>query len=101
MTIVLAVPVQRAEAHPMGNFSINHYSGIVAGEKEIRIRYILDLAEIPAFQEIQEIDTDHDRIISSSERGAYLVQKARSLASGLVLKVAEVEKPLVPISQEI
>ncbi len=39
-----------AHAHPLGNFTINHYSGIeVAGDK-VYIRQILDLAEIPAFQ---------------------------------------------------
>lgn len=101
MTIALLIPTGRAEAHPMGNFSINHYSRIVVGEKEIRIRYILDLAEIPAFQEIQEIDTNHDRIISSSEREDYLLKKVHALASGLLLKVKEEEKALIPILQEI
>jgi ABC-type nickel/cobalt efflux system permease component RcnA len=98
---LLAFSIRRAEAHPMGNFSINHYSGIVVGEKEIRVRYILDLAEIPAFQEIQEIDTDRDKTVSPSEQEAYLDQKAQSLASGLVLKVAGEEKRLRPVSREM
>ena len=39
-----------ALAHPMGNFSINHYSKLVLEGQEIRIDYILDFAEIPTFQ---------------------------------------------------
>lgn len=39
-----------AIAHPMGNFSINHYSRLTLLEQEIRLDYILDFAEIPTLQ---------------------------------------------------
>lgn len=42
-----------AYAHPMGNFSVNHYSKIILGSNQITIRYFIDLAEIPAYQELQ------------------------------------------------
>jgi len=59
LTIVLvlgaAVAVPRAaNAHPMGNFSINHYTKIVAGAREVELDYIIDMAEIPTFQEMKE-----------------------------------------------
>jgi ABC-type nickel/cobalt efflux system permease component RcnA len=41
-------------AHPMGNFSINHYAKIKIDKKSIEIRYLIDMAEIPTFQEIRE-----------------------------------------------
>ena len=41
-------------AHPMGNFSINHYSKIKIDQKSIEIRYLIDMAEIPTFQEIRQ-----------------------------------------------
>jgi ABC-type nickel/cobalt efflux system permease component RcnA len=41
-------------AHPMGNFSVSHYSRIQAGPRGADIRYVLDLAEIPTFQLLQE-----------------------------------------------
>ena len=41
-------------AHPMGNFSINHYSKIIPGAHTIEVDYIIDMAEIPTFQEMQE-----------------------------------------------
>ena len=40
-------------AHPMGNFTINHYSGIYVENGWIEIRYLIDMAEIPTFQELQ------------------------------------------------
>ena len=40
-------------AHPMGNFTINHYSGIYVENGWIEVRYFIDMAEIPTFQELQ------------------------------------------------
>ena len=42
-----------ASAHPLGNFTVNHYSGIVLAGAQFRVHYVLDMAEIPAFQEKQ------------------------------------------------
>ena len=44
----------RAHAHPMGNFSINHYAGIHIDRDAVSVRYIIDIAEIPTYQEIQD-----------------------------------------------
>ena len=44
----------RIFAHPMGNFSVNHYSKISLGREGIRVTYIIDLAEIPTYQELQQ-----------------------------------------------
>ena len=41
-------------AHPMGNFSISHYAGITLAATEIELRYLIDMAEIPTFQELQD-----------------------------------------------
>ncbi len=43
----------RADAHPMGNFSVNHYSRISVGPERVEITYALDLAEIPTFELLQ------------------------------------------------
>jgi nickel/cobalt transporter (NicO) family protein len=39
-----------ATAHPMGNFSVNHYSRLEFHRWGIDLTYVLDLAEIPTFQ---------------------------------------------------
>ena len=43
-----------AAAHPMGNFSISHYAGITVDPRRVEVRYLIDMAEIPTFQELQD-----------------------------------------------
>lgn len=40
-----------ADAHPLGNFTVNHYAGIELAGSRVYVRFVLDLAEIPTFQE--------------------------------------------------
>ena len=39
-----------ASAHPLGNFTINHYAGIEVAGSDVYVRYALDVAEIPTYQ---------------------------------------------------
>jgi len=95
--LVVAVvlgPVAAASAHPLGNFTINHYSGIHVSPDEIRVDYVIDMAEIPAFQEMEAIDTDGDGEGSDAELAAWAESKAPGLAEGLSLSVDGREVPL-------
>ena len=38
----------------MGNFSISHYAAIHIERGNIELRYFVDMAEIPTYQEIQK-----------------------------------------------
>ena len=40
-----------AGAHPLGNFTVNHYAGLELAGSRVYVRFVLDLAEIPTFQE--------------------------------------------------
>jgi ABC-type nickel/cobalt efflux system permease component RcnA len=51
MAIALGVLSAPAAAHPLGNFSINHLSAVSVSRDAITVRYVLDQAEIPTFQE--------------------------------------------------
>jgi nickel/cobalt transporter (NicO) family protein len=46
--LALAAP---AGAHPLGNFSVNHLAVVRASSDRVDVRYVLDQAEIPTFQE--------------------------------------------------
>ncbi|GAA5010670.1 nickel transporter [Streptomyces siamensis] len=50
------VPAGRASAHPLGNFTVNRYDGLVAAQGQLRIDHVEDLAEIPATQAKPRID---------------------------------------------
>jgi nickel/cobalt exporter len=46
----LAAPAVAA-AHPLGNFTVNRFSGITLSGRDVYLHYVLDLAEIPTYQE--------------------------------------------------
>ncbi|MFF4566763.1 sulfite exporter TauE/SafE family protein [Streptomyces sp. NPDC001435] len=43
-------PSTSASAHPLGNFTVNRYDGLVAAPGQLRVDHVEDLAEIPATQ---------------------------------------------------
>jgi ABC-type nickel/cobalt efflux system permease component RcnA len=47
------VPVA-AQAHPLGNFTVNRFARIEVSGHRLYVRYVLDLAEIPTFQAQQQ-----------------------------------------------
>ncbi len=63
--------VVSASAHPLGNFSINQYSRLEVERERIKIRQVLDIAEIPTFQLTSEIDTDKNGTLSAEELNVY------------------------------
>lgn len=82
----LALPT-KASAHPMGNFSINQYSALTVGDHSVKVLYIIDVAEIPTFQELGAIRPDHSADLTPEQKQTYLSQKTASLVQGLSLKV--------------
>ncbi len=69
--ILIFTFVGRAAAHPLGNFSINQFSQIEVEKSQVKLRSVLDMAEIPTFQESQTIDADKDGALSQAELDAY------------------------------
>jgi ABC-type nickel/cobalt efflux system permease component RcnA len=56
LLLVLIFSTATAFAHPMGNFSVNHYAKIKIDQTSVEIRYVIDMAEIPTFQEMRQFD---------------------------------------------
>lgn len=91
--------VGRAIAHPMGNFSISHYAGIRIETGDFEIRYLIDMAEIPTFQEMQQsgiTSRPDDPHLTS-----YLAIKAREFGNGLKLYMNGQALRLRPVSQQV
>jgi nickel/cobalt exporter len=53
LAVALLAPVA-AQAHPLGNFTINRFARVDVAGHRLYIRYVLDLAEIPTFQARQQ-----------------------------------------------
>lgn len=85
-------------AHPMGNFSISHYAGLHIRRDSLDLRYEIDMAEIPTFQEMQQgglTARQDDPGVSS-----YLTAKASEFATRLSLALNGRALVLRPVSQE-
>ena len=86
-------------AHPMGNFSINHFSALEVHPTFIRVSYVLDVAEIPTFQEMQDYgltsQPDHPSVTAYRER------KVQELQQGLWLQVGGQTLPLTVRSSAV
>jgi ABC-type nickel/cobalt efflux system permease component RcnA len=90
-----------AAAHPLGNFTINHFSRLDVGSQRMTIHYVVDMAEIPTFQTLQEVDTDGDGTASAVELNTYLEQVIPTYGSGLKLAIDDLPVTLVPGKREI
>lgn len=84
--LILAFAVS-ASGHPLGNFSINQYSRLEVAKSEIRVRQVLDMAEIPTFQETSSIDTDKDGTLSTDELSSYAAKLTPTYLANLLLTV--------------
>jgi nickel/cobalt transporter (NicO) family protein len=80
---------REAQAHPLGNFTINHYSSLQFTEETARIAYVLDFAEIPTLQQKARLDADGDGKLSDREANAYLEAEMPSLVESLRLRAGD------------
>jgi ABC-type nickel/cobalt efflux system permease component RcnA len=85
-----------AQAHPLGNFTINLYDGLTVRADRIDVDYVVDMAEIPAFEEQQTIDTNGDGSLDPTETAAYVRDECQQLAAGVTLTVASTTVAVQP-----
>ena len=100
--IAVLCPTALAFAHPMGNFSVNHYSKIDLQANKIEILYFIDLAEIPTYQELQQGNiaaVPNGTIDPTSPAVAHLIaSRGVELGNGLSLFVDGKPSPLRMVS---
>lgn len=73
----LLVPLA-ASAHPLGNFTVNHATAVTLDGDQLRVRHVVDYAEIPAFQERQAMGNDG---------AAWLQRRAQSVRDAVQVSV--------------
>ena len=80
--LALLIPVSVA-AHPLGNFTINHYAGLSIGRAGVDLNIVIDKAEIPAFQDRQSADADGDGSVSDDEAATWADGSCSQIGSTL------------------
>jgi nickel/cobalt transporter (NicO) family protein len=81
--------VASASAHPLGNFTINHYDRIEPSGDRLYVLYVLDMAEIPTFQAKPTVDAQGETV--------YGARLAASLASHVQATVGGTPVVLRPV----
>jgi ABC-type nickel/cobalt efflux system permease component RcnA len=89
----------RSFAHPMGNFSVNHYSKITLEREGIRISYIIDLAEIPTYQELQQGNVTAD--VADPAVTRFVALRGEEFGRGLSLVIDGRRLPLRLLSSQV
>ncbi|MBA3768131.1 MAG: hypothetical protein H0W99_14360, partial [Acidobacteria bacterium] len=88
-------------AHPLGNFTINHFARIEIGSRQVNVHYVVDMAEIPTFQEMQGIDANSDGRTSDAEFNDYLARVTAAYAEGMSLTVDGVRLQLQTVARKL
>jgi nickel/cobalt exporter len=94
----VAILVPAASAHPLGNFTVNRYSGLVLSPGVVDVHYVLDMAEIPTYQVSPQIDVSGDGIESPQEMQAWADRTASDLLSNVTLTESATAVPLTVAS---
>ncbi len=76
-----------AFAHPLGNFTVNTYSGLRVQPDRVVIDLVVDMAEIPAFQARRNVDADGDGAVSEAESTTYATTSCAEAASKVSVTV--------------
>ncbi|MFJ2954525.1 nickel/cobalt transporter [Streptomyces sp. NPDC087270] len=83
VTWLLAAAAPAAQAHPLGNFSINHYTGFTLRPDRVDVLAVTDTAEIPTLQAAPSVDSNGDGKQSAAERSAWAAARCAETARKL------------------
>ncbi|HMI98438.1 MAG TPA: sulfite exporter TauE/SafE family protein [Gaiellaceae bacterium] len=86
----LATPAA-AQAHPLGNFTVNRFSAVELSGNRAYVKYVLDMAEIPTYQERQQITNVE----------TYETALTGRIGRGLQLRVDGQAVALTPLAHEL
>lgn len=76
-----------ASAHPLGNYTVNRAVSVTVASSGITVRYVIDMAEIPAFSELQVIDRDGNGQTGPNELATYATAACATVRSNLELQI--------------
>ena len=83
-----------AAAHPLGNFTVNTYSGLRIEPDRVVVDLVVDMAEIPALQARRAVDSDGDDRVGDAEATPYAGRACAEAAVDLA-RAARIARPTV------
>lgn len=86
--VMLLLTASPAHAHPLGNFSVNQYLGLVLRQDSVAATAVVDFAEIPTLQERPAVDSDANGTVTDAERAGHASASCAALADSIEARVA-------------
>lgn len=90
------LPAGTAAAHPLGNFTVNRYDGLLVAPGRLSVDHVEDLAEIPAAQARSKVDRNGDREMSPAELSEWAKGRCQDAARGSRVTVERRAVALTP-----
>lgn len=88
LTAVLTSLAATAHAHPLGNFTVNHHTGLILRQDAVQALIVVDRAEIATAQERPRVDRDHSGGVDPAEARSFAAEGCTVLARQLHLDIA-------------
>lgn len=85
-----------ADAHPLGNFSVNRLHTLTITDDRIIDDLVVDAAEIPTTQLRPDVDNDGDGVVTVGERTSYAEGRCSDVAGNVTLTVGGASVGLAP-----
>ena len=103
LTVAAAVvlPAGAASAHPLGNFTVNTYTGLRIQPDGVVVDLVVDMAEIPAVQTRRVIDVDGDGKVGDGEAAGYAARACPDASARVDLTVDGRRAPLRSTSADV
>jgi nickel/cobalt exporter len=79
----LALNAPSASGHPIGNFTLNLYSGIEVAPGRVQIHYVMEMAEISTQEQKPGMDLDEDGEITAAERDSWADRASTAILTNL------------------
>jgi nickel/cobalt exporter len=76
-----------ALGHPLGNYTVNRAVAVTITPQALEVRYVIDMAEIPAFATLEAIDLDGDGKAAAAEGRAWAGPTCEAAREALVVTV--------------
>ncbi|GAC1366457.1 MAG: hypothetical protein NVSMB32_10780 [Actinomycetota bacterium] len=83
-----------ATAHPLGNFTVNTFSGVIVSPAGVSIDFVLDMAEIPAYQAKQAMGVSADGRLDQAHGESFRSQECQQILGQVSLRLDERATPL-------
>lgn len=83
LSVLMLLVAAPAQAHPLGNFTINTFSSIEVSRDDVSLHYVIDMAEIPTFQLKQDFGLEGSALGDAPEIASDV---ARTIVAGIRLE---------------